>query len=88
MAKPVLAAMPVQTGGILFNRKQPRDNDGAEVPMLNRKLEPQDGKTWLFQNGKDFTSMADDARGKKRIPLTCVTRLCFQSSKLHAQSSL
>ena len=72
MAKPVLAAMPVPTGGILFNRKQPRDNDGAEVPILNRKLEPQDGKTWLFNEGRDFTSMADDARGKKRIPLTSV----------------
>ena len=72
MAKPVLAAMPVSTGGILFNRKQPRGDDGAEVPILNRKLEAQDGKTWLFNEGRDFTSMADDARGKKRIPLTSV----------------
>lgn len=79
MAKPIMATAPVPTGGILFNRKMPRGEDGADVPMLGRDMKEQDGKTWLFNNGKDFTSMADDAKGKRRIPLTCAARLCFSN---------
>lgn len=80
---------PVQqapTGGIVFNRKEPRNAAGEVQPILNRRLEVRDGvKNSIFNDGKDFTSIKDRHRFKYRIPNDsvvnkvgdCKLGLCF-----------
>jgi hypothetical protein len=82
-----LAAAPqAATGGVLFNRKDPRNADGEIQPILNRRLEPRDGvRNPVFNDGKDFTSLDDRHKWKYRIPADsvvnkvgdCKLGLCF-----------
>jgi hypothetical protein len=63
----------VQTGGVVFNRKDPRNPSGEVQPILNRRLQPRDGvNNYVFNQGKDFTSLGDRHRFKYRIPDTSV----------------
>lgn len=77
---------PPPTGGIVFNRKEPKNAAGEIQPILNRRLEVRDGvKNSVFNDGKDFTSLGDRHRFKYRIPDTsvvnktgdCKLGLCF-----------
>jgi hypothetical protein len=74
------------TGGIVFNRKEPRNAAGEIQPILNRRLEVRDGvRNSVFADGKDFTSLGDRHRFKYRIPNDsvvnkvgdCKLGLCF-----------
>jgi hypothetical protein len=80
------AAPQAATGGVLFNRKDPRNADGEIQPILNRRLEPRDGvRNPVFNDGKDFTSLGDRHKWKYRIPADsvvnkvgdCKLGLCF-----------
>ena len=80
------AAPQAATGGVLFNRKDPRNADGEIQPILNRRLEPRDGvRNPVFNDGKDFTSLDDRHKWKYRIPADsvvnkvgdCKLGLCF-----------
>jgi len=61
------------TGGALLNRKDPRNAAGEVVPILDRNGEAREGvhNYWTNQ-GKDFTSLDDRSRFKRRIPATSV----------------
>jgi hypothetical protein len=60
---------PAPTGGIVFNRKEPKNPAGEVQPILNRRLEVRGGvKNSVFNEGKDFTSLGDRHRFKYRIP--------------------
>jgi len=74
------------TGGIVFNRKDPRDAAGEVQPILNRRLQPLENvHNSVFNDGKDFTSLANRHRFKYRIPQDsvvnkvgdCKLGLCF-----------
>jgi len=57
------------TGGVVFNRKEPRNAAGEIKPILNRRLEPRDGvQNHIFSDGKDFTSIDGRHKFKYRIP--------------------
>ena len=61
------------TGGVLFNRKEPKNAQGEDVPILNRRLEVRkDVKNAVFNNGKDITSLENRSAWKYRIPSTSV----------------
>ena len=58
-----------ETGGALFNRKNPRNAAGEVQPILNRALEKrEDVHNYVFNKGKDITSLPDRSRFKYRIP--------------------
>ena len=60
---------PTPTGGIVFNRKEPRNAAGEIEPILNRRLEVRkDVQNHVFADGKDFTSLGDRHKFKYRIP--------------------
>ena len=64
------------TGGIVFNRKDPRNPEGEIQPILNRRLEPrEDVHNYVFNKGKDFTSIHDRHKWKYRIPADSVVNL-------------
>ena len=64
---------PVPTGGALFNRKDPRNAAGEVQPILDRALGVREGRSnSIFNQGKDFTGLADRSRFKYRIPDTSV----------------
>ena len=74
------------TGGVLFNRKDPRNPEGEVQPILNRRLEPrEDVHNYVFNKGRDFTSLDDRHKWKYRIPAEsvvnkvgdCKLGLCF-----------
>jgi hypothetical protein len=60
---------PTPTGGVVFNRKEPRNAAGERQPILNRRLEERkDVQNHVFNDGKDFTSLGDRSKFKYRIP--------------------
>ena len=62
-----------QTGGLLFNRKDPRAPLGEVQPILDRQLQvKKDAHNYIVNEGKDPTSLHDRHRFKYRIPLTSV----------------
>lgn len=64
---------PTPTGGIVFNRKEPRNAAGEIQPILNRRLEVRkDVQNHVFADGKDFTSLPDRHKWKYRIPADSV----------------
>jgi len=63
----------VDTGGALFNRKDPRNAAGEAVPILDRNGEAKDGaRNWFYNEGKDFSGLDDRSRLKYRIPSTSI----------------
>lgn len=63
----------VPTNGIVFNRKDPKNADGEVQPILDRNLEPiKNAHNYVFNKGRDFTSLSDRHRFKYRIPDTSV----------------
>ena len=63
----------MDTAGVLFNRKDPRDPSGEVKPILDRTLtEIKDAQNYIFNNGADFTGLRDRHRWKYRIPNTSV----------------
>ena len=58
-----------ETGGALFNRKDPRNAAGEVIPILDREGEVREGvHNYWFNQGKDFTGLDDRSRFKRRIP--------------------
>jgi len=62
-----------ETGGILFNRKDPTDPNGETVPILDRDgNEKKDSHNYVVNEGKDFTGLKNRSSLKYRIPSTSV----------------
>lgn len=81
---PLLAPLVAPTGGILFNRKDSRGLDGEFKPILDREGKViEDAHNYVFNKGKDFTSLPDRHRFKMRIPDTSIVnrvgdcKMCF-----------
>ena len=76
----------VETAGLVFNRRDPRNPAGEIQPILNRRLEQRDGvHNTIFNDGQDFTSLENRHKWKYRIPNDsvvnktgdCRVGLCF-----------
>ena len=62
-----------ETGGALFNRKNPTDPNGETLPILDRDGNAREGvNNYVFNDGKDFTGLKNRSASKYRIPTTSV----------------
>ena len=70
---PLIFPQQGETGGVLFNRKDPIDANGATVPILDREGKAREAvHAYVMNGGKDLTGQSDRSNGKYRIPRTSV----------------
>jgi hypothetical protein len=61
-----------QTQGVLFNRPNPRGLNGESVKLIGRDGKETDRNNYVFNQGKDITSLDDRSRFKYRVPSNSV----------------
>ncbi|MDA9633357.1 hypothetical protein N9S81_00295 [bacterium] len=67
----------IDTGGALFNRKDPQNAAGEVVPILDRNGEPKgdDVHNFFYNEGRDVTGLKDRSRWKYRIPSDSIVNM-------------
>ncbi|MDA9603642.1 hypothetical protein N9S30_00645 [bacterium] len=70
---PLVFPNQAETGGVLFNRKDPIDPNGETVPILDRDGKAREAvHSYVLNGGKDITGLSDRSITKYRIPNTSV----------------